>query len=442
MIISILITYFCGLVLGRLKESSHKYKKHLLRLTLLISLALNLAILFYFKYFKLLAVTVNSIFSGEFLPVLNIILPVGISFYTFQALGYTFDVYKGDIKCERNIVIYAAFVSFFPQLVAGPIERAGNLLAQFKSSRPFNYDEAHKGLVQIGWGLFCKMVIADRIAMFVNPVFEDHGNQPGYMLAVAAVLFSLQIYCDFSSYSNIAIGSAQLLGFKLMKNFNSPFLALSVSDFWARWHISLTTWFRDYVYIPLGGNRKGKARRLLNIFVIFLLSGLWHGAEWSFVLWGVINGLYLMLSDLSAPLRKKIVNRFKINRENWFFKTVCRVQTFILISFAFIFFRAKNILDAFAIIKRIFTNFELNKLDTGNFFGAGLDAKDFMVAIIAIIIMLIIDFLSQKMVVKNTLITKPLAVRWAIYICLIMSITVLGIYGPQYDPSPFIYFQF
>lgn len=251
----------------------------------------------------------SSIYSS-ILPSVDILLPVGISFYTFQALGYTIDVYRGDTCAEKNFFQYALFVSFFPQLVAGPIERSSHLLQQLATPHKFNSEEAKSGLLLMLWGFFLKIVLADRIAIFVDWVYGDYHTFGGWYLIVATALFAIQIYCDFAGYSIIAMGAAQILGIRLMENFQSPYLAVSVADFWRRWHISLTSWFRDYLYIPLGGSRCSKWRKYMNKMIVFLVSGLWHGAKISFVVWGGLNGLYQIIGEILQPLRDKLVKLF------------------------------------------------------------------------------------------------------------------------------------
>lgn len=441
---SILVTYFCGIMLRAIREKGGEQKRiaRLSKLTLTLSLIVNFAILFFFKYFNFMAVSVNALLTREVIPLLDVLLPVGISFYTFQAVGYTIDVYRGSIEAERNIVKYATFVSFFPQLVAGPIERASNLLPQFSDLKDFNYDEAHMGLVQIGWGLFCKLVIADRLALFINPVFQDYQSHSGYMLAIAAMLFAIQLYCDFASYSIIAIGSARVLGFKLMRNFNAPYLSTSIADFWSNWHISLSTWLRDYLYIPLGGNRKGTTRRLINLLIVFFVSGIWHGANWTFLVWGLINGFYQVSSYITGPVRAGIRARLGVRENGTLYKTFCRIVVFLLYTFSLVFFRAQNLSSALEILRRIFTGLELRLFSFQTLFAAGLDVKDGVVALCAILILGLVDIYSRKTDVVKALTAKPLVLRWALYLVLIAVIAVFGIYGPAYDAVPFIYFQF
>ncbi|WP_394372776.1 MBOAT family O-acyltransferase, partial [Peptoniphilus rhinitidis] len=286
MIFSIFITYLTGIYI---ENNRNKAKK--MKIAVFLCFIINLGILFVFKYFNFFADLINN-FSGKDLNIsIDVILPVGISFYTFQALGYTIDVYRKDLCAEKNFIDYALFVSFFPQLVAGPIERSINLLPQIKNPRKFSYENLISGLVLFFYGMFLKLIIADRAAILVNEVFRNYTNFSREVLIISAILFTLQIYCDFYSYSIMAKGSARILGINLMDNFKEPLLSKSITEFWRRWHISLSTWFKDYLYIPLGGNRKGKIKKYFNLIIVFLVSGLWHGADLSFVLWGLIHGI-------------------------------------------------------------------------------------------------------------------------------------------------------
>ena len=311
-VFSTIITYISGLLIEKViasdieRPKAARFKKSIVAL----SFILNLVILFYFKYmnfaFNLLSKVLAHINICLDLPTFDVILPVGISFYTFQALSYTMDVYRGKIHAEKNFFRYALFVSFFPQLVAGPIERPQNLLDQLAVPKRFNFDNLREGTLLLIWGFFLKLVIADRIALFVDTVYGDYTTYAGCYLIIATILFAFQIYCDFAGYSTIAMGSAKFLGIQLMDNFNAPYLATSVADYWRRWHISLTSWFKDYLYIPLGGNRKGKIRTYLNKFIVYLASGLWHGASLSFVVWGGLNGLYHVIGEVSKPFKNRI----------------------------------------------------------------------------------------------------------------------------------------
>ena len=318
---STLITYGSGIILEKIKWStrSPERKELLKKITAACCLIVNLGILFFFKYYnftaELLGKALARVSISVRIPAVDVLLPVGISFYTFQALSYTLDVYRDEISAERNFFRYALFVSFFPQLVAGPIERSKNLLKQLSEPCRFSFENVREGLMLMLWGFFLKIVIADRIAAFVDTVYLNYRILTGAYLIAATVLFAVQIYCDFAGYSVIAMGTAKILGITLMDNFNSPYLALSVSDFWRRWHISLTSWFKDYLYIPLGGSRKGRFRKWINQLIVFLVSGLWHGADLSYVIWGGINGCCQVAGEALKPLRDRIVKALGLRRE-------------------------------------------------------------------------------------------------------------------------------
>ncbi len=348
---STLIDYFIGL---RLNKTSLTINRKLL---LWGSIGVNVGLLGFFKYYNFFIdnFTVAFSFFGKAISpnTLNIILPVGISFYTFQTLSYTIDVYKKKLKPTNNFVAFAAFVSFFPQLVAGPIERATNLLPQFYKKRKFEYNKAVDGLRQILWGLFKKIVIADNCATYVNIIFDNYTEYSGSTLFLGGMFFAFQIYGDFSGYSDIAIGTARLFGFNLKQNFAFPYFSRDIAEFWRRWHISLSTWFRDYLYIPLGGSRGSKWNQVRNVFIIFLVSGFWHGANWTFIIWGGLNALYFL------PILLLKRNRINTNvvAENSLFPSIIEIfkmlATFILTVIAWIFFRSENIIQAFDYIYRI-----------------------------------------------------------------------------------------
>lgn len=295
LLFSTAVTYASGLLIDRANNKIEDDKKRTRwkKIFVALSFIINLSILFLFKYFDFAVENINRILSHLNMQLLNpsfdVVLPVGISFYIFQALSYTVDVYRKDVKAEKNFLRYALFVSFFPQLVAGPIERSKNLLEQMYEVHKFDAQRVKDGLLLMIWGGFQKIVIADRVAIVVDTVFNKFPQYGGMYIVVAAILFAFQIYCDFSGYSIIAMGAAKVMGFRLMENFNAPYFSMSVAEFWRRWHISLSTWFRDYLYIPLGGNRKGKLRKYINLMIVFIVSGLWHGAQWSFVIWGALN---------------------------------------------------------------------------------------------------------------------------------------------------------
>lgn len=412
-----------------------------------ISFILNLSILIFFKYADFIIENLNLLFGrfglGFFVPEIDILLPVGISFYIFQALSYTVDAYRGDVKVERNFLKYAVFVSFFPQLVAGPIERSSRLLQQFNERHRFDYDRICKGLMMMVWGFFQKMVIADRVAVFVNQVFNYYNYYSGLEIFIGMLFFAVQIYCDFAGYSNIALGAAQVMGFELMQNFTEPYLARSVADFWKRWHISLTSWFRDYLYIPLGGNRRGKWIKYRNIMIIFLTSGLWHGANWTYVIWGGLNGIFQVVGAQTLGLRKKIKSAAGIREDSWSWKMLATVITFLLVDFTWIFFRADNIGAAFSMIRQMFSGFRPWVLIDGSLYSMGLSFIDFWIGLAAIAVLLAVDILHYKKIhIREWIVKQNLWFRWGVYLLAVYSILIFGYYGPNFDAAQFIYFQF
>ncbi|WP_271766974.1 MBOAT family O-acyltransferase [Aquimarina algiphila] len=416
--LSTIIDYTAGFRIYESKEKSIK------RRWLWVSIIFNLGMLGFFKYYNFFIDSWIDLFAAvgyelQSTWTLQIILPVGISFYTFQTLSYSIDIYKEKLQPTKDFIAFAAFVSFFPQLVAGPIERATNLVPQFLKKRTFTYKTFSYGIKLMIWGFFLKLVVADRAAIYVNAVYNNTENHDGLSFIAATVLFAFQIYGDFAGYSLIAIGTSKLFGFDLMTNFRRPYFSASVSEFWTRWHISLSTWFRDYLYIPLGGNRVAKPRWLFNLFITFLISGLWHGANWTFVVWGALNGLYLIVEVLLFKKRRKGV--FNV------------VLTFALINFAWVFFRANSIEDAFYIIKRICT------VPGRLYIGSGDDITASLYATLAIAILVLVELKKEYF---NTLFSisnhKYEFVRLTGYAVLIYMIMYFGVFGK----SQFIYFQF
>jgi D-alanyl-lipoteichoic acid acyltransferase DltB (MBOAT superfamily) len=344
-ILIILFTIIVDYVAGILIEKAQSKTK---KLFLLISLAANIGVLAFYKYFNFFTGNINYItqtFNGPQIPLINILLPIGLSFHTFQAMSYTIEVYRGNQKAERHLGLYALYVLFYPQMVAGPIERPQHILPQLHHPRRFNKKTFIKGLFLITIGLFKKMVIADRLGLYVDPVFNNPHGHPGIDLLVAIYFFAFQIYCDFSGYSDIAIGTALTLGIELIRNFNMPYLSKNISEFWQRWHISLSTWYRDYIYIPLGGSRKKFSITCANILVVFIISGLWHGANWKYIMWGLIHGLLLIGYQLLKKFRVEI-------KGPYFFKWLL---TFNLVCLSWTFFRANTITDGFYILNKIFS---------------------------------------------------------------------------------------
>ncbi|WP_367925442.1 MBOAT family protein [uncultured Ruthenibacterium sp.] len=432
---SIIVTYLGALLIERLRKRSNWLARAVLTLVLLS----NFAVLFLFKYYGFFSGLITEISQNAIaLPIIQFALPVGISFYTFQALGYAIDVYRGDLAAEKNLFRYALFVCFFPQLVAGPIERATNLLPQFYERHTFDYDRMKRGLILMGWGFFQKIVIADRMAVLVDGAYEAYSTTPGSVLALATLFFSFQIYCDFASYSNIAIGAAEIMGFRLMKNFNAPYLSQSIKEFWRRWHISLSTWFKDYLYIPLGGSRKGTFRTCINILVVFLVSGLWHGAAMTFVIWGALHGFFQVIQTIWNKLNAKRLSAGRRFLPPW----IAQIATFLLVNLTWIFFRASSLEQAQTILKRIFTQWNGSLLTLDTLETLGLDTPDLIVGILAIAILIAIDILSQKHDLRAGIMKLALPVQWLLYLGLIIAIVVFGVYGPQYETAPFIYFQF
>ena len=438
-------TWLSGLLVS--KFSKKLYKK----LVLSVCLVVNLGILFTFKYFDFFVDSLNSILTSAGMQIVtknfSLLLPVGISFYTFQALGYIIDVYRETIKPEKNLLKYALFVSFFPQLVAGPIERSKNLLSQVQNIhrlKLWNYNNITSGLITMAWGMFIKIVIADRVAILVNTVFDSFYMYGSFALIAAAIGFALQIYCDFMGYSTIAVGAAQVMGFRLMENFNTPYFSKSVSEFWRRWHISLSTWFRDYLYIPLGGNRCSKIRKYFNLLVTFTVSGLWHGANWTFVIWGALNGFYQIIDDLASPVRQKINSIFDVKTNSFSFKLGKVLSTFLLIDFAWIFFRADNIKIALGYIKRIFTMWDPWSFFNGELYTLGLSRLEFNILFIAVIVLFAAELVRyyKKQSVSEFLQEQCLWFRWIAILGLIFACIIYGSYGIDFDSAQFIYFQF
>ena len=443
------ITFISGLLLERIKENSicEKRGTYFAKSTVALSFVLTLGILLYFKYFNFGVNILSRLLSCIHIQLnfrqFDILLPVGISFYTFQALSYTMDVYRGEIHAEKNVFQYALFVSFFPQLVAGPIERSGNLLRQLATPARFDYEKFREGFLLMLWGFFLKIVIADRIAIFVNTVYGDFLAFPGWYLIVATMLFAIQIYCDFYGYSVIAMGVAHILGIQLMENFDAPYLAISVAEFWRRWHISLTLWFRDYLYVPLGGNRRGKLRKYINKFIVFLVSGLWHGASVSFIVWGGLNGLFQIIGESLQPVRDRLVILLKLNRESAGHKLISVLGTFFLVDFTWIFFRAESFKDSFAIIEQMFTVRNPWVLFDGTLFQCGLDNKNFDLLMICLCILLIADYCKWRgIIVRQFILKQDYWARWIFVVISIFSILLFGIWGTGYDKNSFVYFQF
>ncbi|MEM6342870.1 MAG: MBOAT family O-acyltransferase [Bacteroidota bacterium] len=435
-VISTIIDYFAA---RQIAASDNKGSK---KAFLLLSLASNLGILFFFKYFNFFSTSAQAAFD-QFnifvdVPTFDYLLPVGISFYTFQTLSYTIDVYKGNQQPEKHFGIFALFVSFFPQLVAGPIERSTHLLPQFHQRQAFDFGRLTNGLKLILWGLFKKVIIGDSLSIFVDSVYSTPASHDSLSLLLASICFAFQIYADFSGYTDIARGSAQVIGFDLMENFKQPYTAKSISEFWRRWHISLSTWFRDYVYIPLGGNRTVKWRWYYNLFVTFTVSGLWHGANWTFVLWGALHGFYLIFAIITEDSRNRLKKSLGISRNETVHKLVQVLSVFVLVLIGWVFFRAENISDAFYILGQIFDprtytwTFSLVSNVQAN------SPFSFALGMGCLILFLILDTMSKDKQFPDFLNGHKLAYRWTIVYILLFC---LVFFTPK-GSGQFIYFQF
>ena len=443
------VTYISAIMMGSVrgnKTLSIQKKMIIKRFITGIGIIINLMILIFFKYANFIIDSLNTILNHINIKIIttrvDVLLPVGISFYTFQALGYLIDVYREEILEEKNFINFALFVSFFPQLVAGPIERSKNLLSQLSVHHSFDF-KFRDGLLLMIWGFFLKLVLADRIALFVDTVYGDIETYPGWYLIIATVLFAVQIYCDFSGYSVIAMGTAEMLGIKLMDNFNSPYLSLSVSEFWSRWHISLSSWFRDYLYIPLGGNRKGKFRKHLNRFIVFLVSGLWHGANYTFIIWGGLNGLYQSIGEGLQPIRDWFVGKLQINRNTFGHKMLCAISTFFLICISWVFFRSNSIKEAIEILHSMISVHNPWILINGGLLRCGLDYNQFVVLIIGIQILIFADIVKHRgYKIRKWIVEQNYWFRCILIAVSIVLILTFGMYGADYDAAGFIYFQF
>lgn len=436
--VTIIVDYFAGIYIER---STGKRRLSFL----ILSIFANVGFLGFFKYFNFMndnvAFLARLIHWNYPISSLMIILPIGLSFHTFQAMSYTIEVYRGKQKAEKHFGIYALYVMFYPQLVAGPIERPQNLIHQFYEEHQFEYQRIVDGLKLMTWGMFKKVVIADRLAMLVNQVYGNPYGFTGLPLAVATVFFAFQIFCDFSGYSDIAIGAAQVMGFKLMDNFNRPYFSKSISEFWKRWHISLSSWFRDYLYISMGGSRVPKWRWQFNLLVTFLVSGLWHGANWTYVIWGAINGFYMVFSIWTHGIREKIIGITGLKRAPAIYRCTQVLVTFFLVCFAWIFFRARNIYEAVYVVFHMFNGFAglwnisaVKQAMSGLSFGSDY----YLISAASVGFMELIHLTQRHKGIRHMLFEWPEWIRWAIYYLLIFGTLLFGIF----NHSDFIYFQF
>lgn len=440
-----MVSWLCGLGIEWMHGNQHKSKW-----LVTVSCVILLGTLGYFKYTNFLIGTLNRALKYVHINSISqhdIVLPIGISFFTFQALGYVIDVYRKNVKAEKNVLKYALFVAFFPQLLSGPIGRAKSLLGQIEEEpqhHVWNYERIISGLILMLWGYFLKVVIADRAAILVNQVFGSYEHYQMTALIAGAIAYAIQIYCDFMGYSTIALGAAKVLGFELINNFDTPYLAHSVADFWRRWHISLSTWFRDYLYIPLGGNRKGKWIQYRNILITFAASGLWHGANWTFVIWGLLHGFYQIIEKELSPIVERINGKLHTKTESFGYHFLKVVFTFIFVDFAWIFFRADSISQGVGYISRMFHYRDWWSLFDQSIYTLGLDIQEFHILFLSVLVLLCVD--SLRYFYKETLDVflqkQCLVFRWGVLLVLLFACLIFGCYGPGFESAQFLYLQF
>lgn len=457
MFLSTFITFLSGMVIDKYRDCTDMKGERIRKGAVAVSFILNLLILGFFKYYGFMSEAVNSVLDSigikYTLPAFDVLLPVGISFYIFQALSYTVDVYRKEIPAEKNLLKYALFVSFFPQLVAGPIERSKNLLKQFDEVHHFDYERVRLGLFRMLWGFFMKLVIAQRLSIVADLIYENSDTSTGYQLLLGTIVFAFQIYCDFASYSEIAIGAAKVLGFELMENFRQPFFSKSCKELWNRWHISLNTWFRDYLYFPLGGSRKGAVRKHVNLMIVFLLSGLWHGAAWTYVIWGGLSGLFQVFGELLKPVREKLGAIVHLKKGTAVHSFICIITTFMFFCTSLVFFRSESLSQAVGIMGKIFTDFGFASVLTTRPTALGLGGYHLLILIVAMLILFVVDLLKEKsersVEIKaagamgtggfyEKLLSSPYYVRWSCYFALVILILLSANFGSE----EFIYFQF
>ena len=443
--VTILIDYVAGI---RIEGAAGPQRRR----WLILSIASTCAVLFVFKYFDFfndtIAVAAHAMGMGYAVPALQLLLPVGLSFHTFQSLSYVIEVYEGRQTAERDFGLYALYVMFYPQLVAGPIERPQHLLHQFREEHRFDYARVVAGLQLMAWGLVKKVVVADRLAELANRVYDAPRAFSGLPLITGTIAFAFQIYCDFSGYSDIAIGSAQVMGFTLVKNFDRPYTARSIAEFWRRWHISLSTWFRDYLYIPLGGNRVARPRWYVNLFVTFLVSGLWHGARWTFVVWGALHGAYLVASLASAGARGRVRNALGLERHPLVLRAWQTGATFVLVGVAWVFFRAGSLGDAWYVLTHLASGLgpQLSAILSrdpaaiGSLVFLGFERSKLPLAVAAVIALLVVERVQGAAAVplRVRIAGARAPLRWAAYACAVLTIMTLGVF----QSARFIYFQF
>lgn len=415
------------------EEEIRKRKK----LTLLVTIGLNVSILLLLKVF------IKLPFIGGFaLEKLGMFVPLGISFYTLQIITYMVDVYRGKIGPEKNLFRYGLFVSFFPQILQGPIPRFDKLAPQFEKEHKFDYLLFTDSLMLMLWGFFQKMVIADNAAVVVNRVFGEYQTYQGFYVVLAAFLYSIQLYADFSGCVNIAMGSAGLFGIQLDDNFRHPYFSCSIREFWGRWHISLSSFLKEYIYIPLGGNRKGRIRKYVNLLLTFLISGIWHGAGLTFLVWGFLHGMYQMIEDVCKPWLIKLMNKIHVNMENFSFRLLLQIKTFVLVAVAWVFFRADSVKQALFMLKSVVTGWNPYVLLDESFYLLGLGGREFRMLMLSIFVLCLVSFLQERMHLREVFRKQNLLFQWIVLLLGIFAVLIFGVYGPGYDAAQFIYGNF
>lgn len=431
---SVVTTFAAAHIVTALQKSGAK------KLVLALTVILNVGLLTAVKYLNYTLSLLGRVIE---IPVkeLSLIVPLGIAFYTMQAVSYLVDVYRGKYPPERNFFKYLCYMTYFPIIMQGPISRYDQLADQLFTPHRFSFDRMRSGLSLVLWGLFKKMVIADRAALLVNEVFGNYAEYAGLEIIIAALMYTVQIYTDFSGCVDISRGISEVMGIKLIENFKHPYFAVSIKDFWRRWHIALSSWFKDYIYIPLGGSRKGTFRKYLNLTIVFFVSGLWHGVGIHYIAWGLLQAFYQIAGELTSGIRNKFYDLCRVDRESFSFKFGQQLTTFVLVNISWIFFRADGLTAAFRMLRSCFT-YNPWILTDGSFLEMGLDGKDWNVLIVSIAVLLVVSLMQERFSVRERLEKQNFIFRYAIYLAAVIAILVFGMYGPGYSASQFIYMQF
>ena len=432
-LLGVTVAAYFGALLWETKKSTPVYVG---------SLLLLLGCLCVFKYTQFVVKSLSALLPSP-IQGPSLLQPVGISFFTFQAVGYVIDVHRGKYPAERNFGRVALFVAFFPQLLSGPIGRGDAMLAQYACPEKPTWDGLRRGSARMLWGFFLKLVIADRAAILVNQVYSAYESFPGVCTIFATLVYGMEIYCDFAGYSHMAIGAAEILGIRLPENFRQPYFAQSIQEFWRRWHISLSTWFRDYLYIPLGGSRKGKWKTWRNVLLVFLVSGLWHGAGWNFLLWGALHGFYQVFGAWTKPARQRALNRLGVRTDTGSFRCLRMLITFLLVDFAWLFFRAESVSQAFGMLRHAVTALNPLYLVGENWYSMGLNRPNFQLLLVSAAVLLIVDCLEYRgKSVSRWFFRQGALFRGICWAAAILAILLFGVWGSAYDAASFIYFQF